>query len=211
LTGKAGPTDPRAAEERRLMRLLKHPIHRARINRTRLFHNNRHAFLQLLVSELGALQRRADRRQRLAVARPNGTSDIAWECIAAPGTWDSVIDIFPRTQFYDYTKDKRRARVFGEGGFPKNYHLTFSRSEQTLFCEVADLIGAGVNVAAVFAAPLPARWYGIPVIDGDASDFRFADPPGVIVGLTAKGRAKHDASGFVIPIGDAGREGGADV
>ena len=40
-------------------------------------------------------------------------------------------------------------------------------------------------------------WY---VIDGDEHDARFTDAgPGVIIGLTAKGKAKHDASGFVVP------------
>ena len=38
------------------------------------------------------------------------------------------------------------------------------------------------------------------VIDGDEHDARFTDAgPGVIIGLTAKGKAKHDASGFVVP------------
>lgn len=45
--------------------------------------------------------------------------------------------------------------------------------------------------------PLPATYNGIPVIDGDVSDFRPVDPSGVIVGLRAKGAAIHDSSGFV--------------
>jgi hypothetical protein len=35
-------------------------------------------------------------------------------------------------------------------------------------------------------------------VDGDKDDLRFLDPQGVIVGLKAKGDAKHDDTGFVI-------------
>ena len=44
----------------------------------------------------------------------------------------------------------------------------------------------------------PEQWYGWPVINGDEHDLRFLDPEGVIVGLTAKGRAKQDKTGFVV-------------
>ena len=46
-----------------------------------------------------------------------------------------------------------------------------------------------------------ARWLreeGFPVIDGDDTDVRFMDPVGVWVGLSPKGKAKKDKSGFVI-------------
>jgi len=46
---------------------------------------------------------------------------------------------------------------------------------------------------------LPATWRGYPVIDGDEHDARFTDAgAGVIIGLKAKGKARHDASGFVV-------------
>jgi hypothetical protein len=35
-------------------------------------------------------------------------------------------------------------------------------------------------------------------VDGDDSDLRFLDPPGVVVALYAKGRARLDTSGFVV-------------
>jgi hypothetical protein len=38
--------------------------------------------------------------------------------------------------------------------------------------------------------PLPTHWHGLPVVDGDATDNRFDDPGGVVVGLRAKGRLK---------------------
>jgi hypothetical protein len=48
---------------------------------------------------------------------------------------------------------------------------------------------------------LPETYLGLPVIDGDQSDLRFLDPQGVIVGLKAKGKGKHDTSGFVVQVG----------
>jgi hypothetical protein len=36
------------------------------------------------------------------------------------------------------------------------------------------------------------------VLDGDKNDLRFLDKPNSIVGLIAKGKARHDTSGFVI-------------
>jgi len=44
---------------------------------------------------------------------------------------------------------------------------------------------------------MPNTYAGAPVVDGDASDLRFLDPDGVVVGLKAKGDAKKDTSGFV--------------
>lgn len=61
-----------------------------------------------------------------------------------------------------------------------------------------DAIEHGNNVAVVFRGPLPKTWANRRVIDGDRDDLRFLDPMGVIVGLKAKGRAKHDESGFVV-------------
>ena len=56
------------------------------------------------------------------------------------------------------------------------------------------------NLAVVFRDKdkIPATFLGRPVINGDADDLRFLDPEGVVVALYAKGKAKHDQSGFVI-------------
>jgi hypothetical protein len=43
-------------------------------------------------------------------------------------------------------------------------------------------------------------YFGRRVISGDHDDLRFLDPAGVVVSLKAKGRAKTDASGFVVDI-----------
>tara|TARA_R110000823_G_C15867385_1_gene493815 strand:- start:819 stop:1139 length:321 start_codon:yes stop_codon:yes gene_type:complete len=98
-------------------------------------------------------------------------------------------------RFYDYTK--RTGRVL-----PANYHLTMSANERHAdedLAALADMYGS--NVAVVFDTrrghALPATYAGVPVVDGDVTDSRWADERGVIVGLRAKGSAIGDRSGFV--------------
>jgi hypothetical protein len=77
------------------------------------------------------------------------------------------------------------------------YHLTFSRSE----CndqQVEQAINLGANIAVVFRNQLPATYKGLPVINGDLTDLRINDPKNCVVGLVAKGKAKKQASNFVI-------------
>jgi len=45
---------------------------------------------------------------------------------------------------------------------------------------------------------IPNTFKGIAVVSGDKSDVRHLDDDGVIVGLYAKGKAKLDATGFVV-------------
>jgi hypothetical protein len=123
--------------------------------------------------------------------RLNGTSDINWERY-------SVIQAFNKVQFYDYTKNYFRMNLFLDGKLPSNYSLTFSRSE-TNENDCISILKRGGNVAVVFRSKvLPTHWQGFPVINGDENDLRFLDPKGVVVGLTAKGKAKSDTSGFVV-------------
>jgi len=117
--------------------------------------------------------------------RLNGTSDINWMS-------SGIMDKFPDVQFYDYTKVLRRLK----DKIPTNYNITFSKSEDNNSeCETA--LELGFNVAAVFKN-LPQQYMGRQVINGDETDVRFADGKGVVIGLTAKGRARKDLSGFVI-------------
>jgi hypothetical protein len=130
-----------------------------------------------------------------AVFRPNLTSDLTWEDIA-DSNGDTILEKFPQTQFYDYTKSFGRVAKFLNGDFPSNYHLTFSRSEHNeTLCDM--VLAMGGNVAVVFRDQLPATWKGIEVISGDENDLRFLDKSGVVVGLIEKGLAKKDETGFV--------------
>jgi hypothetical protein len=45
---------------------------------------------------------------------------------------------------------------------------------------------------------MPKKFRGLDCIDGDKDDLRFLDPKGVVVWLSAKGKAKKDTSGFVV-------------
>jgi hypothetical protein len=176
-------------------------VQQARINRTKLFFEDRQAFMDKLYLEIHAHVRKATRLGLKPAVRLNGTSDIPWERLA--GADINIMGLFPNVQFYDYTKYPYHKRP--SESLPANYHLTFSRSETTSGEDMATNLHNGRNVAVVFHPPQPTnvrRVLGLTswarVINGDAHDMRFLDPVGVIVGLKAKGRARKDTSGFVV-------------
>lgn len=145
-------------------------------------------------------ERRARERKMKPVIRMNGTSDLRWETIPPIDHYPNIMAAYPEVQFYDYTKIPRRF----PSRLPDNYYLLYSRSEKPESKrESAEYHRHGVNSAVVFSTaksePLPRRFWGRPVIDGDDDDLRFLDPKGVIVGLRAKGYARLDEnSGFVV-------------
>lgn len=163
---------------------LINPIHAARLKRTQLFFNDRGAFLDQLEKEIKAGIRWAIKRDLKPVFRLNGTSDLRWESYG-------IIQKFNDIQFYDYTK------IWNRRDIPANYHLTFSRAESNQK-ETLNAVVNGLNIAAVFRHELPKKYLGLNVINGDKHDLRFLDPARACVGLIAKGKAKHDKSGFVL-------------
>jgi hypothetical protein len=165
-------------------------IQEARIRKTLDFLHDRESFLEQLCEDIEKLERRAAGRGLRTTVRLNGTSDLAWETAGL----GRIPQQYPHIQFYDYTKSVKRAiRQYAVD----NYHLTFSRSEAN-DQEVKRVLKAGHNVAAVFKGGLPDELYGFNVIDGDQHDLRFLDPEPTVIGLKAKGMARHDKSGFVI-------------
>lgn len=170
-------------------------VQAARIKKTKMFFEDRGNFLNALIKEIQSAIKKANKNNMTPAFRLNLTSDIAWEKITINN--QTIMEMFPDVSFYDYTKIPRRMLNFINGKFPKNYHLTFSRSENNQ--THADIVMAcGGNVAVVFRGKLPDTYKGKKVIDGDENDLRFLDPKGVIVGLVEKGKAKKDASGFVV-------------
>ena len=165
---------------------------RARIARTKLYFEDREFFLQVLKAEIAELERKAHRAGMMPAVRLNATSDIPWERVKLDGK--SLPEHFPGVTFYDYTKRPNRK------GLPANYTVTFSLAEDN-DAAAAQALANGLNVAVVFSTKrnhdLPQSFMGREVIDGDAHDFRPADPRGVVVGLRAKGSAIGDTSGFV--------------
>jgi len=160
-------------------------VQQARINKTKMYFEDRPNFLFQLEKDIKALVKKANKLNMKPAIRLNGTSDINWMS-------SGIMDKFPDVQFYDYTKVSRRLK----DKIPTNYNITFSKSEDNNSeCETA--LELGFNVAAVFKN-LPQQYMGRQVINGDETDVRFADGKGVVIGLTAKGRARKDLSGFVI-------------
>ena len=172
------------------------PIIDGRMRKTRLFFDNASRFVDALAGDVARLERRAAKRGLTPCVRLNGTSDVPWERMRGTDG-RTLMEAFPHVQFYDYTKRPDRALRW------PNYHLTFSRSE----CNDAQAmreLESGRNVAVVFdtrkGEPLPLFWRGYRVVDGDTHDLRFLnadDVCAVVIGLRAKGKAKHDGSGFV--------------
>jgi len=172
-------------------------IGQVRAARTRFFHQDREHFMALLLTEIRALVRKAQRKGMTPAVRLNGTSDVNWANVTYQGL--SVFEHFPEVQFYDYTKSPSIVRAAaGES----NWTVTASYSEASV--QYAMLIKAaadkyGANLAVVFRdGNLPETFMGRPVINGDETDLRFLDKQGVIVGLKAKGQAKKDKTGFVV-------------
>ena len=171
-------------------------VQRARLRRTALFNSDKPAFMAQLCNEIDRARRYARAKRKKLVVRLNGTSDIRWESIPC-GNYENIFAAYPRIQFYDYTKipNRRVADI-------ANYHVTFSYSHRPEYAPIVlkamSHYGSRVNFAAVFGKDMPAHFLGRAVINGDESDLRFLDRPGVVVGLTAKGRARRDLTGFVI-------------
>ena len=170
-------------------------VQRARIKKTLFFFKDKQGFLAELWAEVAKSIKSAARKNMIPCFRLNLTSDLPWEKIKFNG--QSVMEAFPNVQFYDYCKSPERMTKFVNGEMPKNYHLTFSRSETNGALALAFLRSGG-NVAMVFRKSLPATYFGHEVIDGDETDLRFLDGSGKIIGLKEKGLAKKDATGFVL-------------
>ena len=175
-------------------------VQKARIEKTKLFFKDKQAFFNQLVKEIRSAILSARKKNLVSCFRLNLTSDLPWEKIKFDGR--SILDHFPQVMFYDYTKSPERMTAFLAGEMPKNYHLTFSRSETN--GTIADaFLASGGNVAIVFRKTLPAKYKGFSVVNGDETDLRFLDGGGNVIGLVEKGRAKKDASGFVLEPNEA--------
>lgn len=152
-------------------------IQEVRIKKTRLFFEDREAFLQWLNADIYQFVANAKAVNLDPALRLNIVSDIRWERYGIPQRWSAL-------PFYDYTKIPNRK------GLPANYKLTFSFSGNNL-SDCRKALANGMNVAVPFKNK-PAKWLGHDVIDGDADDLRFLDPSPCIVGLKPKGKLRNN-------------------
>ena len=171
--------------------------HYARLRKTLFFNQYRQQALAMIRREIEEAYVKSIREGWTLLVRLNGTSDIRFELTGIP-------QAFPHVQFYDYTKLHNRA------GVPANYDLTYSYSgaspKYMSYLPLAWANPAIKRVAVVFAKRSTvkamiasnATFHGMPVVDGDETDVRHIEPTGVVVALYAKGKARRDATGFVV-------------
>jgi len=147
------------------------------------------AYATLMVRDVRALALRADRNDQTLVVRPNVGSDVAWERWLPGEFWDAISDAGGHA--YDYTKRIDRVGHL----IPGVYRTTYSSTSATRLSTVKRILDRGDTVTAVLRQPanprdksVPPTFAGFPMVSGDATDNRFLDPAGVIVGLSAKGQ-----------------------
>jgi hypothetical protein len=178
-------------------------VRAAATKRTRLWFYDPTTFYDRLNRELVSLAKRAAKRAVRAYCRLNVASDIDHP--------DSVAESHPDITFYDYTASVEKAKRYGLGELPRNYHVSYSVKESTTFADAVALHRLGVNLVTVFDSYyfgplhrfgiLPARivyrsrttgeTFETKTIDGDVHDIRTPehDGRGVTVALRGKGSA----------------------
>lgn len=172
-------------------------VKRARRKKTQFFKQHREAFMLSFAADVYSLAIRAARLGMIPLVRPNGTSDIPFENIEVIDG-KTIFQLFPEITFYDYTKHPSRDLTGKTAG---NYDLTYSFSGLTPKPITIKGLTNPHNrrTAVVFSRreDIPESFRGWPVVDGDNTDVRHIEPDRVVVALYAKGKAKHDTSGFV--------------
>ena len=188
----------------------------ARIRRTLAYAHNPEAFLRLLVCSILDKVKKANGESiavRLNgtsdVAWENVDFNVSPEfatfcrvkyghqlLVGRQNIFELFNSLVVNCKFYDYTKIRRDWGLCAYLG----YHLTFSfdgwdNSSNLKLCREA--IASGINIAAAFnikrGQTLPSVLesgglvdFSLPIVDGDLTDYRPADPAGVIVGLRYK-------------------------
>ena len=157
---------------------------KSRIDKTKRFFEDRQNFLNELTVEIHKAIDKSNNNNLIPTFRLNAYSDVRWENITVDNFGgNTIFELFPDVQFYDYTKLPNRITPF-------NYSLTYSHWGNWETTEQA--IDQGQNVAMVFdvkkADKLPKMFKGRTVVDGDKTDLRTPQNDGLntIVGLRAK-------------------------
>jgi hypothetical protein len=154
-------------------------INDSRIHKTKLFFEDRQFFMHMMIAEIRSGITKAKKLNYKFSVRLNNTSDISPLDFCLDGK--NILEMFPQTTFYDYTKIKSRVELMKQ--YP-NYNLTYSYSGYNL-TECQEMLLNKINIAVVFKL-VPDTFMGYPVIDGDLNDLRYKDLKGVVVGLKYK-------------------------
>jgi len=155
-------------------------IDKSRIKKTQMFFEDRAFFMAWLVAEITAHKAKAEKNGHGFSVRINGTSDLSLEIFKHGDK--TILELFPDTQFYDYTKVLNRVKITNKY---KNYDLTFSYSGYN-WVECESALAQGVRLAVVFEKRLPKTYMGIKVVNADETDLRYMDDKNVICGLIHK-------------------------
>lgn len=168
-------------------------VKNSRINKTEYFLANKAQFIKQLAKEIITKHKTAIKTNAKVAFRLNGTSDLDFIYLLKKYAALDV-ETLSNAVFYDYTKILGKVKKYIDH---KNYFLTFSRAEDNQN-ETLEALKLGANVSAVFLGDLPKRYKGFKVVNGDKSDDLMINVKNSILGLSAKGAAKKDQSGFVI-------------
>lgn len=164
-------------------------IQESRIRKTKLFFEDRPAFMRLLIHEINQARLKAEAAGMTLAIRLNCTSDISPEEFKMDGK--NVLQLYPDIQFYDYTKVFNRAELLEKY---ENYDLTFSFSGEN-WTDCKRVLEKGYRVAVVFEDTFPEKFKDYPVIDANGYDARFLDTGSIICGLTYKKVANDYVNG----------------
>lgn len=157
----------------------------ARKRRTRLWHEERARFIDLLARDVDKLREIASAEGLKPALRLNGTSDIPFE------RW---IELPQDVALYDYTRtpiEHRRNR-------PDNYRLTYSVASADEWVRGFRYLREGQSIAVVVPPDTQRQLAGKQwmaggisgsYLDGDSHDLRFLDPARSVVLLKPKGDA----------------------
>ena len=169
-------------------------VQNARINKANYYINDKMKFVNQLASEIRKKIKTARKKGEKIAFRLNGTSDLDFVYLLKKYANLDIESLKDVAKFYDYTKILGKAIKYLKH---PNYTVTFSRAEDNEK-DTLKALKTGCNVAAVFNGSLPKKYKGYKVINGDKTDLEMLSYNNVILGLTAKGEAKKDTSGFVI-------------
>ena len=135
---------------------------KSRKAKSEYFVNDTDNFIKQLIREIKNQEKRALKKNKKAVVRLNGFTDIDYDKYG-------IFKLFPNVQFYDYSADYER--VLNNNN--PNLHYTFSYKGNNLK-ECIELLKNDVSIAVI---DIPENQffndYEVEHIDGDKHDFRF--------------------------------------